>query len=180
MKKSRLLGSPLETATLIGLVTIIWSWSKATSFSSPFVSDPMKTVSSTIAGLGVLVIFIERTTEVVINAVRTEGKTLADRLASLDPNSQEHAQTAQILRQYKADTEKLSLLAGLTLGVLTSCTGVGVLTQILDLTIAIPQYLELRRSIDIILTAGLLAGGSQAFHGNVSNKIRDTMGQSPQ
>ncbi len=171
MKKTNL----LKISAIAGIVTLAWSWSAAADISAPFREDVGEKVLGTLTGLGVLVVLVERSTEVAINAVRTETPSLESRKTLLERDQRtsepEYADITAKLDKYKAGTQQLSLLIGMALGVLVACTGIGVLKSIL-IDNPIPARLQLRRLADIILTAGVLAGGSQAFHENIANPIK--------
>jgi hypothetical protein len=166
--------SLLKISAIAGIMTLAWCWSAAASISAPFRADAGSVVLGSLPGLGVLVVLVERSTEVAINAVRTEASSLESRKTLLEKgqrNSEpEYVDITAKLEKYKAGTQQLSLLIGLALGVLVACTGVGMLNSILTDKL-IPEELQLRRLADIILTAGVLAGGSQAFHENIANPI---------
>jgi hypothetical protein len=172
-----------QLAAVAGVATVVVSWSSSADITAPFQRDLGNLIPSTLAGMGVLVVLVERATEVVVNAVRTEDVVLSSQLTRLGQqpgvSSQEYQDLAERLEKYKSGTQRLSLLVGLTIGVLVACTGVGFLNSILNLKMAVPAHLQLRRGVDILLTAGLLAGGSQAFHENVANKIRDAVSPPP-
>jgi hypothetical protein len=164
----------LQAAALAGLCVVTISWSKAPEIRAPFIADLVNMIPGMLAGLGVMVVIVERATEVVVNATRSEDKVIQARLDAAiqenDPTNQ--AKLTERLLEYKAGTERLSLLVGLALGVLLASSGISILSQIIDIKEAIPVNLQLRRLVDIILTAGLLAGSSQSFHEIFSNNIR--------
>lgn len=164
----------LQAAALAGLCVAIISWSKAPEIRAPFIADLVNTIPGMLAGLSVMVVIVERATEVVVNATRSEDKVIQTRLdAAIQANNPtEQGKQRERLLEYKAGTERLSLLIGLTLGVLLACSGISILSQVIDIKKAVPMNLQLRRAIDIILTAGLLAGTSQSFHEVFSNNIR--------
>lgn len=164
----------LQAAALAGLCVVAISWSQAPQIRAPFIADLVNTIPGMLAGLGVMVVIVERATEVVVNATRSEDKVIQTRLDAAiqenDPTNQ--TKLTERLLEYKAGTERLSLLVGLTLGVLLASSGISILSQIIEIKNAVPVNLQLRRLVDIILTAGLLAGSSQSFHEIFSNNIR--------
>jgi hypothetical protein len=172
-----------QLAAIAGLAVVVVSWSASAEITAPFKSELNNTILATLSGMGVLVVLVERATEVVINAVRGNESAMKSQLAILQEEpgvlSQPYQDLAKELDEYKAGTQRLSLIVGLSIGVLIACTGIGVLDSILDLKQAVPRFLQLRRAVDILLTAGVLAGGSQAFHENVANKIRDAVTRVP-
>jgi hypothetical protein len=168
-----------QLAALAGITTLVFSWSSSADITAPFLPNLGNSIPSTLSGMGVLVVLVERSTEVVVNAIRSEEIVMKSQLARIELKlgnaSQEYHELAEKLEMYKSGTQRLSLLVGLAIGVLVACTGVGFLSSILNSGKSIPVNLQLRRGVDILLTAGLLAGGSQAFHENVANQIRDAV-----
>jgi len=71
------------------------------------------------------------------------------------------------LTTYKATTAKIALWLGLTLGILTSFVGIRILETFIQVGVdANLNAIQLRtfRILDIVLTGGLIAGGSKGFH----------------
>jgi hypothetical protein len=172
-------GQMAQLAAVAGIAALVFSWSSRADIAAPFQQNLGNSIVGTISGMGVLVILVERTTEVVVNTLRSEEVVMKSRLDRLElqqePVGQEYPELKERLAVYKSGTQRLSLLVGLAIGVLVSCTGVGFLSSILNLSESIPVNLQLRRGVDILLTAGLLAGGSQAFHENVANPINNVI-----
>jgi hypothetical protein len=168
-----------QIVAVAGIGVLVISWSASPEITAPFKPNLGTTIPSTISGVGVLVVLVERTTEVVVNALRSDEIVMNLQLVQLEKqsgtSSPEYLSLAKRLEMYKSGTQRLSLLVGLAVGVLVACTGVSLLDAILDLGKSVPVHLQLRRGVDILLTAGVLAGGSQAFHENVANKIRDAV-----
>ena len=55
----------------------------------------------------------------------------------------------------------IALLVGFTISAIACCGGIGILDNVITTTNADKTFI---RAIDILLTSGLLAGGSDAFH----------------
>ena len=181
MKQST--GQIAQLVAVGGISVVAICWSASPDIAAPFKAELGSSVPSIIAGMGVLVVLVERATEVVVNAVRMEETIMTTKLSrmeqQLEQSGPEYSVLKERLERYKLGTQRLSLLVGLALGVFIGCTGVGILANILNLEVAVPRYLQLRRAVDILLTAGLLAGGSQAFHENVANKINAAINRDP-
>lgn len=81
----------LQAAALAGLCVVTISWSQAPGIRAPFIADLVNTIPGMLAGLGVMVVIIERATEVVVNATRSEDKVIQARLDAAiqenDPNN---------------------------------------------------------------------------------------------
>jgi len=69
------------------------------------------------------------------------------------------------------------LIIGYTIGIILSASGIGILDSVLNLNGIVRGSIQqqLIRGSDIVLTSGLLAGGSQAFHEMVANSIQDAV-----
>ena len=88
---------------------------------------------------------VERATEIVITIWRKVPET----------------DKAEEIAKYQAETKGYSLLVGFTLSVIVCSAGIGLLGEIIDSRNGSPEFF---RGVDIILTSGLIAGGSDAFH----------------
>lgn len=120
-----------------------------------------------LAQLGILYIvalFVERALEVLLKAWRQGGKArLEEKARAADDADRAAAETE--LREYRAGTQRRALLVGLTLGILVSVSGVRLLGPIFEFAgAAAPFQRAVFQFTDIILTAGLIAGGSAAIH----------------
>lgn len=130
-----------------------------------------------LAHLGILLLtalFVERASEVVLTSWRAEQ---SDRLALMlamaerdagDANSHGSAEYRVELRYqllaYKARTRLLAMRLGLCLGLLAALAGVRALAPISDIQALLPIQRWFFHSLDIALTAALVAGGSDGLH----------------
>ena len=118
--------------------------------------------------LGVLYIvalFVERSLEVLMKAWRQGGKIqLEEKIKSA--KTTEKAQAEQELAEYRGNTQRRALLVGLTFGILVSLSGVRLLGEIFDPSDSGASAFQLGvfQFTDIIVTAGLIAGGSSTIH----------------
>ncbi len=134
--------------------------------SAPIVSDlTLQNVLAALGGIFIIVLLVERATEIVISIWRqSPGDQLKEELSALtgDPAKTADAATkAKELARYQAETKGLSLLVGFALSIVVCSAGVGLLGEIIDVTKGNQRFL---RGVDIVLTSGLIAGGSDAFH----------------
>ena len=145
-------------------------------------TDSEVTIFSILGSLFVLVLLIERTVEIFIsiwregNRKEKETQVAAFRAkvqavdrqntAMLDEANNGLATAEKDLIQHQAGTQKRAFWLSYALGVLVCAAGVGVFNSILavDFTGEVSGHEKLLRGMDIILTAGLLGGGSDAFH----------------
>jgi hypothetical protein len=123
---------------------------------------------------GVLALVVERTLEVFIGAWRgrVTGQLFvavesARRRLEAAPNSYGRQQAVEenerSLADYRAQTQRIALRAGVLLGVLIAATGI----RTLDLLVATPSAgapLILFTMLDLLVTAGMIGGGSDAVH----------------
>ena len=118
--------------------------------------------------LGVLYIvalFVERALEVLIKVWRQEGRIRIEQQRGTAADGDSTTDTGR-LEEYKAGTQRRALLVGLTLGILVSVSGVRLLAPIFqfDGTTGWTLQQAVFHFTDILLTAGLIAGGSSSIH----------------
>jgi hypothetical protein len=111
----------------------------------------------TLSGIFVLVLVIERVTEVFVAMLRDKDQIVRNRA---DEGTTE-ARAAELLA-YKATTKRLALWLGFVLALLLCAGGVGVLESVLVKPSG--GGADFFRALDILFTAGLLAGGSDGWH----------------
>ena len=144
-----------------------------------FVGDDLKPISTekgdapfitALTQLGILYIvalFVERSLEVLIKAWRQGRKSILEHdVSSAETDSDAEAQAKKDLAEYKAGTQRRALLLGLTLGVLVALSGVRLLGP--TFSFEPNSYGWFQQAIfhftDIIVTAGLIGGGSATIH----------------
>jgi hypothetical protein len=165
------------TVVTLTAVTIYWAYHP---LSAPLQEGLSGKITTILVGFTVVAALIERSTEVVVGIFRTLNKEFDEELLILDrdlggKNTTEYREKLNNYISYRAGTQQLSLLVGFTMATLLCSAGVGVLKSILNLGEAGLQQTQFIRGVDIVLTSGLLAGGSQAFHNIVANSIRDAV-----
>lgn len=138
---------------------------------APFKTIELPHLAGTFGALFIIVLLIERVTEIFISLTRS---TKADQLKlAVDSFSEDDRKTKEkefkeaenALSTYKSATKKSAMTAGFVLAVLICAAGVGFLSEVIDLDqIKINDQESFIRGMDIILTAGLISGGSDAFH----------------
>jgi len=125
---------------------------------------PFRTALIQLGILYVVALFVERSLEVLIKAWRQGGKTsLEQQVQAAEGDAQTEVETK--LQQYRAGTQRRALLVGLTLGIMVSLSGVRLLGPIFEFgDSAVPFQQAVFKFTDILLTAGLIAGGSATIH----------------
>ncbi len=131
---------------LFGALAIIIIIFSVNPQSARFAQDlTFQDVLAALGGIFIIVLLVERATEIVITIWRQGPET----------------DKAGDAAKYQAETKGYALLIGFTLSVIVCSAGIGLLGEIIDSTSGSPQFF---RGVDIILTSGLIAGGSDAFH----------------
>ena len=126
---------------------------------------PFLTALTQLGILYVVALFVERSLEVLIKAWRQGGKSgLEEEVRSATDDNK--AKAAKVLEEYRAGTQRRALLVGLTLGILVSLSGVRLLGPIFEFDTADEWSFQkaLFQFTDIVVTAGLIAGGSKTIH----------------
>ena len=126
---------------------------------------PFLTALTQLGILYIVALFVERSIEVLIKAWRQGEKSrLEQHILSADAEAKPAAQAA--LEEYRAGTKRRALLVGLTLGILVSLSGVRLLGPIFAFDSAAQWSFQqaVFHFTDIIVTAGLIAGGSATIH----------------
>ena len=126
---------------------------------------PFLTALTQLGILYIVALFVERSLEVLIKAWRQGGKSrLEEEARTAEDGGKAEAEKA--LEEYRAGTQRRALLVGLTLGILVSLSGVRLLGPIFEFGVADGWSFQqaVFQFTDIIVTAGLIAGGSATIH----------------
>ena len=126
---------------------------------------PFLTALTQLGILYIVALFVERSLEVLIKAWRQGGKSRLEEEARL-AEAGAKAEAEKALGEYRAGTQRRALLVGLTLGILVSLSGVRLLGPIFEFSVADGWSFQqaVFQFTDIIVTAGLIAGGSATIH----------------
>ena len=126
---------------------------------------PFLTALTQLGILYIVALFVERSLEVLIKAWRQGGKSRLEEAVRLAEEGAK-AETERALEEYRAGTQRRALLLGLTLGILVSLSGVRLLGPIFEFDAASTWSFQqaVFQFTDIIVTAGLIAGGSSSIH----------------
>lgn len=150
---------------VLALVAVVLSQGESlTSISIPNGATPFQTALTQLGILYIVALFVERSLEVLIKAWRQGRRSSLEEKVRLAANS-DKAAAEKNLQEYKAGTQRRALLVGLTLGAMVSLSGVRLLGPIFAPAGAeAPFQQAVFQFTDIILTAGLIAGGSATIH----------------
>lgn len=125
-------------------------------------------LTSALTQLGVLyvvAVFVERALEVFIKAWRQSGRSeLESELATLDDGDPRRAAKRMALDEYRAGTRRRALLTGLSIGIILSLAGVRTLAVMFVAPSSSGFQQFLFQFSDVLVTGGLVAGGSAAIH----------------
>jgi hypothetical protein len=137
--------------------------------AAPLKSDlTIQDIFGTLGGIFILVLLIERVTEIAIAILReAPAKKIQGEIVALQSDPLRAEVKEAELIAYQSETKTIALLIGFSLSIIVCSAGIGILNAIIveDSTRANIRFL---RGIDIVLTSGLLAGGSDSFHQFVS------------
>ena len=150
-------GKALLLAALF-MIVIVASWDPHTVSLR---LDDLSDVMSVLGGIFIVVLLVERATEIVINIWRQPKAAKLKRELEASKNAEKQTELAD----YQIETKNLALFIGFTLSVIVCAAGVGLLGAVFD-TASDPS--KLFRGVDILLTSALIAGGSDGFHQFVS------------
>ena len=145
------------------VVTIVFS---ITPQIAPIRPDlTFQSVLGALGGIFVIVLLVERATEIAITIWRQSAadamKEEISLLAKDATRADELMTKSKAFAVYQAGTKSIALLIGFSLGVIVCSAGVGLLVTVVDTSRANINFM---RGVDILLTAGLIAGGSDGFH----------------
>ena len=155
----------ISLAIAVLVIVIWWQGDSLKAVPTKPGDEPFLIALTQLGILYIVALFVERALEVLIKAWRQGGKVQLEKLISTTQEDA-RAEPENKLKEYKVGTQRRALLAGLTLGILVSLSGVRLLGPIFesDGVGASAFQMGLFQFTDIILTAGLIAGGSSTIH----------------
>lgn len=117
------------------------------------------------ANLFIVAVIVERFIETFNSICRRKGRL--DRIRALNQaQGEKEKQVAQReLDEYRARTETLAMYTGFLLGILVGFAGLRTLAIVFDPAGLVGEQFTLFWTMDIMLTAGLIAGGSKGING---------------
>jgi hypothetical protein len=140
---------------LVPIVTSLLWPSNALSIVGPlkFHADiGLSSISQMLIILLLITVFLERALEVYVLTFRAPGED-------------QHADDAEKLAEYKHNTRRITLSSALVMGTLISMIGVRGIGPFIDFPKdPIPWQSTWFQVIDILLTGGVIAGGSNFIH----------------
>lgn len=123
-------------------------------------------VGSVLAALFTISLFLERSLEVFINTWRSAGRTrVENQVKKASDGAKEEA--AERLSSYKTDTQILALWTSFAFGLFISAVGIRTMQSLVtaeSLNGLSSNQLNLFHVADVLLTGGLISGGSEGIH----------------
>jgi hypothetical protein len=171
-KNTPLLAS--STAAVVGLSIYAF----ALRWSGVNASVNLQNFVGLIMPLGFVAAVIERAVEIFISPWRDGGasqleKVVTDKKAEnaaapTAANAQELSKANDALIAYRAATQQIAFAVSFTMGMLASIAGVRALGPFFDLTHVTETQKAFFSSVDVVLSAALLAGGADGIHSLVN------------
>ena len=127
--------------------------------------------SSLLTNLAFIAIVLERFIEVFLGTVRTSAKRDIQEKIRLATDVSEKVQAETELERYRAQTATHAMRLAFVLGLIASLAGIRTLALLFDAVELVGFQAFLFHLMDILLTAGLVAGGSKAI-----NQVTDLFG----
>ena len=171
---------PLSPLFVLVLIAIIgWSLSGFTSITFKAEVVTAEGIAGLLGALFVISAFIERFLEVFVVSWRGFGSEEIQHEIELsqiiinDPNSSEaerreavaiKAANVEAKWRYVVRTRCWSFLAAVVLGAAVALLGIRALEPLVDLQDLAGLQLDLFRTFDVVLTAGLIGGGTDGLH----------------
>jgi len=118
--------------------------------------------------LFLIALVVERFIEVFNSIWRRAGKVRCLRKVHNARTERERIDAQQHLDAYRSRTETLAMYGSFLMGLAVALSGVHILQVLFDIASLPPLQQTLFNATDIVLTAGLIAGGSKGINGLTS------------
>ncbi|WP_291319734.1 hypothetical protein [Desulfonatronospira sp.] len=158
--------NPFGKALIVAALVIVVMYGVVNPQFAPVREDlNLASILGVLGGLFILVLLIERATEIAI-AIWREPHTRRKK-NELEELTKSAAEPAKLdlektkLLDYKSETKSIALLLAFSLSLVACAGGIGILDVIVDIQEDGQGFM---RGVDIVLTSSLLAGGSDVFH----------------
>lgn len=157
------------TIVITGVGVMLSAWARLVPFRSDISPN---VIAGILMPLAVVALFMERALEVLLTPWRHPTVDQFEvQMKYAEAVGAPTAELAEKLTLHKSETRGLAFLAGLALGTIVSAAGVRSLQPLID-TQQFISLSSLQRDalagVDVVVTASLLAGGSDGLHRVVS------------
>ncbi|HYR88886.1 MAG TPA: hypothetical protein VE422_32720 [Terriglobia bacterium] len=171
MQEERIKAQRVKGATII--ITALGVMLSAGARLVPFRPDISPAlIAGILMPLAVVALFMERALEVLLTPWRRSTVDQFEvQMKAAEAAGAPTTDLAEKLTLHKGETRELAFLSGLALGTLVSAAGVRSLQPLIDLQQFTGLSMLQRNAltgIDVVMTASLLAGGSDGLHRIVS------------
>ncbi len=156
--------------TLIGIILLgLAIWGANLNIKAGIIDDlSFQMLLGTLGGLFVIALLIERFIEVFVSIwFEKETNELEEQRFSAQTEAAKSKAKKKLIEQ-KSKTKGTALITSFTVSILVCVAGVGLLNDIIDPADVKGVQANLLRGVDIVLTASLLAGGSDGIHQFIS------------
>ena len=161
----RYIGQIWLSLAILALVVVIGTQGGSLkAIKTTTVMEPFLAALRQLGILYIVALFVERSLEVLMKAWRQGGKVQLEAGIKSETDPKVVKDKKSELEQYRAQTQRRALLVGLTFGLLVSLSGVRLLGSIFVSKDLPPFQLATFQFTDIMVTAGLIAGGSSTIH----------------
>jgi hypothetical protein len=155
---------PVAAIVLIVLVALLVSGFNLTGTA---VLDPnleQADYNSLFVNLGIIAVILERFIEVFNSIWRRSRKVDLQLAVDAATTSETRLPAQKALDDYRSQTETYAMYGGFALGLIAAVAGIHILQVLYDIEALSGWQRTLFRATDIVLTAGLLAGGSKGVN----------------
>lgn len=155
---------PVAATVLIIAVALLVSVFELTSTAVLKEGINQADYNSLFANLAIIAVILERFIEVFNSIWRRKGKIELQLAVDAAKTPEERLTAQKALDTYRSQTETYAMYGGFMVGLVVAIAGVHVLQVIYDMSSLTGWQSALFRATDIVLTAGLLAGGSKGVN----------------
>jgi hypothetical protein len=121
-----------------------------------------------LVNLFVVALFVERFVEIFSSVIRKPGRVSIEALLRNAKKLDDRHEAILALDRYKAETGTLMLTIAFVIGLIVSLVGVRTLSAFFDANYLGGFQGSLFAAVDVLLTAGILAGGSKGINSMTS------------
>jgi len=146
----------------IFVMAVIWAMVIGKQLGAiPLQEIDVNKITKLLGSLFAIALFFERCIEVIVAIFR--NKKAAEYKNELEKSPTDKAEKK--LTHYRLETQSISLRVSFIVGIVVSAAGIRILGELVTIPsgIALPQQ-NFFHLVDIFITAGVLAGGSDGIH----------------
>ncbi len=145
----------------VALIVAKFDWDQTITLS-PDVKQ--ETYTSLFVNLFLIALIVERFIEVFNSIWRRKGSQARIRAVETAPPGKKKIEAQKELDFYRSRTETLAMYSGFAIGIMIGLAGVHTLQVIYKIDALAGTQKSMFQAVDILLTAGLIAGGSKGIN----------------